>query len=465
MSNAKFFNPKKVTLTSVDGRNYDITSLVGMFSYYEDIYTPFISANMIVIDSGQNLIGNLPIQGGEKILFELDNVQGEPVEYNLSVWKIFNRKFEKKMQYYNLALLSEEALNNEAARVVEKYKANPEQIVRDILVNSLKTKKSLQAETSKFKMSVFPNGRKAHAVIQSLMARTVPKSTKFSVGNGGANKPPSSGSEIGGSSKEASGTAGYLFFENKDGFVFKSMDLLCSDGTDSFGGSGPVAEYYSRPAAGFPSETAFYTIEEYKFSDEIDIIEKLNNGIFSTHMCYFDISAQKYEEYTYDMANTFKNMSHLGSQEDLASYQKKLSEKPSRIMTILLDHELWYNEEGIANPEEDGDAQFPDYAKYYTAQAIGRRYLMENQKLEITIPGNSDLKVGDKIKVMIPNMAAEAIREKQPYDEENSGTYLIAQLSHNYQLIKESGEPEFTTKLALIRDTYGIKEYDSKVKT
>jgi hypothetical protein len=85
--------------------------------------------------------------------------------------------------------------------------------------------------------------------------------------------------------------------------------------------------------------------------------------------------------------------------------------------------------------------------------------------VEITIPGNSDLKVGDKLKIMIPNMAAESIREKQTFDEENSGTYLIAQLSHNYQFIKESGEPEFTTKAALIRDTYGIKEYDSKVQT
>ena len=89
---------------------------------------------------------------------------------------------------------------------------------------------------------------------------------------------------------------------------------------------------------------------------------------------------------------------------------------------------------------------------------------MENQKVEVVIPGNSSLRVGDKVKIYIPNVAAEEIREGQQWDEENSGTYLIAQLSHNYQLVKESGEPEFTTVLNLIRDTYGIKEYDSGVK-
>jgi hypothetical protein len=61
-------------------------------------------------------------------------------------------------------------------------------------------------------------------------------------------------------------------------------------------------------------------------------------------------------------------------------------------------------------------------------------------------------------------MAAEALRVEQQYDEENSGTYLVAQLSHNYICKKENGNPEFITRMALIRDTYGIKEYESNVK-
>ena len=463
MSNSKFFNPKSVVITSVDGTQFVMTSTVGAFSYYEDIFTPFVSANMVVVDSGQNLIGNLPIQGGERVIFTLDNVKGEVVEYELYVYKVYNRVVDKNRQMYNLALLSKEAMTNEAARVTKKMKAHPEQIVSDVLTTNLGVQEDkIFAETSKFKMSMFPNGRKPHAIIQSLMARTVPKSSKFKKGGGVEDAQP--GGELGASATKASGTAGYLFFQNADGFVFKSMDLLCSDGSDTFGGSAPVAEYYSRPAAGQSSESAFNTIESYKFTDEIDIIDKLNNGIYSTHMCYFDLSSQKYEEYNYDMKTTFNNMSHLGSQTSVPKYQKDLSAKPSRIMTVLLDPEPWYDGDGIANPEEDGDAEFPDYAKYYTAQSIGRRYLMENQKVEVVIPGNSSLRVGDKVKIYIPNVAAEEIREGQQWDEENSGTYLIAQLSHNYQLVKESGEPEFTTVLNLIRDTYGIKEYDSGVK-
>lgn len=461
-NSVKFFNPKTVTLTSVEGVEYDISAAVIAFSYYEDIFQPFVTGNLAMVDSGLNLIGNLPIQGGEKIKIELDNIKDEPVEYNLCLWKIYNRKFEQNIQYYTMSVASEEAINNESARVLDNISGKAEAIVSDILKNILKTTKDLQAEPSAYNFNLMPSGRKSHAVCQSLMARTVPINTSFKKGKKASKESGSNG--LSANATEAKGTAGYLFFENKDGFVFKSMDLLCSDGTDSFKGTPPVAKYFSRPAISLEPEQVFYTIEQYKFTDEIDIIDKLSNGVFSTHMCYFDMSSQKYEEYLYDMRTTFDNMSHLGSQDKLPKYQTEQSVNPSRVMSILLDHEMWYDGEEIANPDEDGDAEFADYAKYYTAQSIGRRYLMENQKVEITIPGNSDLKVGDKITIMLPNMVAQGIRESNPYDEENSGTYLISALSHNYQMVVENGTPAFTSRVRLIRDTYGIKEYDSKVK-
>jgi len=86
---------------------------------------------------------------------------------------------------------------------------------------------------------------------------------------------------------------------------------------------------------------------------------------------------------------------------------------------------------------------------------------MENQKLEIEIPGNMELSVGDKIKVMLPNMSAQSSRETEPYDRENSGTYLISALSHNNVFLNSS---MCTTRLELIRDIYGMKDSTSNVK-
>ena len=44
MSNSvKKFEPQKVVITDVDGIQFDVTKAVGMFSYYEDIYQPFVT--------------------------------------------------------------------------------------------------------------------------------------------------------------------------------------------------------------------------------------------------------------------------------------------------------------------------------------------------------------------------------------------------------------------------------------
>ena len=45
-------------------------------------------------------------------------------------------------------------------------------------------------------------------------------------------------------------------------------------------------------------------------------------------------------------------MAHLGSQEKLGATQEELSINPTRVMTVLVDHETWYNEETPGSPEE-----------------------------------------------------------------------------------------------------------------
>jgi len=159
-------------------------------------------------------------------------------------------------------------------------------------------------------------------------------------------------------------------------------------------------------------------------------------------------------------------MSHLGSQSKLGKTQEDLSINPSRIMTVLVDHETWHSKDTSgSNEERDNPAgngsNYPDYQKHWLAQSIARRYFMENQKLEIEIPGNMELSVGDKIKVMLPNMASGKLREEEPFDRENSGTYLISSLSHNNAFLNSS---VCVTRLELIRDIYGMKDESSNVK-
>ena len=100
-------------------------------------------------------------------------------------------------------------------------------------------------------------------------------------------------------------------------------------------------------------------------------------------MVFFNHSTGQYEEYVYKIKDSYDNMAHLGGQESVSlvpANQIELSDYPSRVMSALLDHETWYNEPGIANPE-DKEAQnpnkFADWQKYYMAQGIARNRLLK----------------------------------------------------------------------------------------
>jgi hypothetical protein len=460
--NLKSVEIKSCYLYDVGGEKYDMSAAVNGFSYYESIFKPFVTGVMSVTDSGSNFISTLPIQGGELVSITIKDVEEEEFTYNLHVWKVYGRIFTKGLQTYNLALISKEALYNEGVRLTKKLSGTPDSIVKKILEESLNTSKDVSTETCKYEVNFFPNGKKAHIIIQSLAQKALPntsgkaKSTVGKTTTGGK-------SELSGDTKKSSGTAGYLFFENRNGFHFKSIDYYYSTGNDTFKGDSEVATYTVKPNTDNPDR---YVIEEYGFTSELDLIEQMRNGTYASHLVAYNYSTGYYEEFSYNLQENFDNMAHLGSQAQLGKTQQDLSINPTRIMTVLVDHETWNNKETSGsneerdNPEGNG-SNYPDYQKHWLSQSIARRYFMENQKLEIEIAGNMNLTVGDKIVVMLPNMSASKNRDEERFDKENSGTYLISSVSHNSVFLNSS---VCVSRVELIRDIYGMKDETSNVK-
>ena len=75
-NSASSFNFKKVEIITRDGESYRLAgNYVLGFTYYEDVNTPYISANLNINDSGLNLIANGPIQGGEEVNIEISSTR------------------------------------------------------------------------------------------------------------------------------------------------------------------------------------------------------------------------------------------------------------------------------------------------------------------------------------------------------------------------------------------------------
>ena len=461
---ASSFQLKTVVIYRVkSNESYDITDLVHRFDYFESITSPMISGTLVMVDSGANLISSLPIQGTERIVITLVAPNNEEHTYDLHVFKIGSRFGAERFQTYTLGLISKEGLLNEGIRITKTLKGKANDIVKSLLKDYIKTDKEVDQENTKFNIIFNAGKRSPFAVINSIQSKSVANSsTAKETESKGTGKTTSSNSSVSSlKSTDSSdygsvtGSAGYFFFENKDGYVFKSIDTLCE-------GKNSVGTYFQEPIdVNSPPDKKILSID---FLNEIDILTKLRTGAFSSVICYYNFSTGAYEEYVYSLDKSYNSMKHMGSQKGLPYGQKELAKYPTRVMSMILDHETWYDGEDIASPEKkdggDGATQFPDYQKYYMAQSISRLNSLTNQKVQIKINGTPSMKVGDSIDIMIPNQVTGEQKIVEKYDPEHSGTYLISEVNHVFN----PKQRKCYTFLTLIRDSYGMKDYSSKTQ-
>ena len=457
------FQLKSVRIYPHGGRApLEIRQLINSFNYVESILSPSLSATMEVVDSG-GLLGGLPIQGGEKIVVSVKtNISEEPYDYTMLIWTIGNRYVRQTQQAYTIGLISAEGLINETTRITKPLSGNPESIVQDLLKNSLKTEKTLYSEPSKFDIKFIPNRRRPFDIIASIIKKSVSPQTNYtSTNSGNSNK----------SEQQIKGSGGFLFWESKRGYNFFAVDSLCADEKSKLKSKklespswGPYIERLGNQGDGADERFVIY---ESVFSSEINLLSSLRKGKYSSMMVFFNHSTGQYEEYVYKIKDSYDNMAHLGGQEGITlipTNQIELSDYPSRIMSIFLDHESWYNEAKPASPDpKDGGTdptKFADWQKFYAAQSIARYELLKNQNCSIVIPGNPEICAGDKVDIRLINKLPSSEARKDPYDPESSGVYLINEVTHVYDsTVGTNGR--FLTTLRLMRDSYGLKDRPS----
>lgn len=469
--NARQFTLESAGITSVTNQTFDITNLVLEFAIYESINNPYMLGTITVSDSTDNLIGNLPIQGQERISIRVktETFSETIYEFDMSVSGIDARTVEGRNQIYTLNLISFEAFQNEGIRIGKTLTGTADKIVEKILKDHIKTNKPLLFEQERYERKFLPSMKRPFDFIYQLARISVSSSSP--TGNGGSAAASGGGTIQNNSTTELdvtqmsklSGTAGYLFFETYDGYVFKSLDKIASSGDsgDPYGGDAPKYTYHYSIANTEDTDSANnLKILTYNFSNELNLLKELRQGIYSTMCIFFDVNTMDYKESLYKVEDTYAQMSHLGSSTKVPAGAKVLSKYPTRIMTQMINHEIFHNEKDTAGSAE---ATYKDNYKYAIAQANARYKLASNQQINITIPPNLTIRAGDKLELLFPNMTAEEVRKTQPYDEETSGNYLIKDIGYHFTV---KGPQPFvgTTHVTLIRDSMGRKGNASKVK-
>ena len=460
---------KQIALYKPDGEKAEanLLDMVLFIQYHENILWPAYGATMVILDNAQNLISSIPIQGFEKVVFEVVDAKEDTYFYEFRVFKVSNRVNADRTQIYTLALISTEGLLNESIRVNKLISGSTSAVVRKLLLEYLNVVGNrIDVEDYVTSLKHLPTKKTPFALIRSLQSKTIaqkesttpklrPGVVPLEVTPFGTNSDADPNT-----ADDASGTAGYLFFqvtrkEEKSQFVFKSIDSLSEQK--------PKTNIFSY-SPGKTSEESMFKIQEIRFGSEIDTMQKMREGAYSSLVCYYDINTGKYEEQVYSLTNTWNDMSHLGTKTELPVGQTILSQYPSRVMSTIVNHENWYMGKNVASNEDadlgdqSPDNSFPDYVKQYLPQSISRLGVMFNYELTISLTANFDLNAGDTIDIRIPNQVSDAERKDEVWDPTYSGTYLIKSVNHQIDVKEQNAY----TVLELIRDSCGIKQYTNK---
>lgn len=427
-------------IISNEGRSVDLVRGIVSFSYYENILSPMITAKALVVNTGStiadkdgemaSIYNGLPLNGGEKVNIKIPSTStGPAMEFTekngnpLYVSSITNVLIDAERESFVLNLVSREAITNETQRVGSKFPSSQKisDSVKEIIKKSLLSEKNIDVDDTQNPYGFYGNLKKPFYLLTWLASKSVP-------------------AKVGG--KNA--TAGYFFFETKEGYHFRSVDSLVS-------GEPFKKEYtYSPGIIDNQDPDKDYKILEFTTIRNQKLIENLQRGAYCTYRMYYN---PLHGTFTTPQQGIFKVSDYAEKMENLGQdfevflppvdkSGKSLGNVPSRYMTGVLDF-------GITEKKDKNSRKKNADPMDYHSQAMMRYSTIFTQTLNATIPMNTSLVAGAVLKLKFAKITTDKIKVT---DNDQSGLYMIKELVHYYD-----SKGSFT-KLKLIRDTTGKKD-------
>ena len=431
MTSSKNFESDKIRITKAEiTSNLDKSKTVNLqaadiVEYREHMFRDSVEVLMIISDTGNSLDGKslsegLPLTTTEDVEFEIQDFAERKIKMNLNVNKV--SPFAKTTQKENilLTLTSEEFIRNEqvSSEVKERYDGKISDHVKKILEDNLQSEiddDNLEPTANNF--NFIGNKRRAFYTIRWLQKKSV----------------PSKDGKLGDS-------AGFMFYQTSspDGlkFHFKSIDSLFAQE--------PKRKY---AFTGIPeSKTGEYDAIVAKFASNLKITanKKLRAGAYNTKLivfdpfnCFYQVIEQKSEDTEEGTTTAGKNLPVLN---------EKFAQESSRTTYMIRDTGTMPS--GDVEKQIDKNEEQSFEVEKVLNQSIRRYNQFECSSIEIVIPTDFDLHIGDVVFIDSKSLRAKS---KGEVDKLTGGKYLIVALTHKI------ADGKGSTTLGLVRDSIGRK--------
>jgi hypothetical protein len=416
----------------------------------EGIDSAGIQAEIMLQDSA-DLISTLT--GSETWKIEIQTGNSEAVYYFVA-YNIDSRARSGQSEAYIIQCVSIEYMVNESVNIFgssrKLFNSNTKSkdIVETLIERNLGTNKKVFAEDSQNDHQFIACNWRVFDTIYWVAQRSV--------------RPSTSGTNS---------QNGYIFWENRMGYHFKSLDKIIEDvnsqdydiKTDAGTGKARLYRYsYDQKKAG-DEDSDNFKINSIVFPEDRNYLLALRNGSWSGYSVSLDptiLTNSKlsneaptaFSSHKYNIREVWNDMDHVkcntsdGTRnpvEDFTEDVKQLIDRPKRIRYSWLPNRI-FDQKG---PTGTQDFKLYDEMPYLQAYQHLRVKSFKNVKLIVSIPGNVDLFSGYGLDVYIPKTKSNG--DKIDPDQKYSGLYVIGGLRHKFS----GTDQTLNTEVLLYRDS------------
>jgi len=391
---------RKIELLSSSEYKLDIRDQVLSIEVYEDIFSPFITM-AITLRESLDFINALPIRGEEIITIELATPTFDKpntvITGKFYVYKLADRELiTDRNSVYTLYCVSYEALTDLNVKLSKAYKGNIAEIAASFLFNDgLNTEKNVNIEPTQNTTMYISNFWSPIKNLNYAAAAAVNK-----------NDNPT-----------------YLFFENREGFNFVSLDLLYDLPVyQKFIDNNYVRDTLPDGTSIRNIEKEYQQIIEIKVRSNFDILKNINAGTYASRIYSYDLLRKKYYVKDYVAYDQFSKINHLN---DFSINSDWLPVKPVNFIYNDVRHFSVFNGfNDVSNTE----------IMQTRASAI---QLLKSNMIEIKVNGRTDYTIGQKVYVELTkpapvneNDSATMDNVTGTVDTSLSGNYLITAINN-----------------------------------
>ena len=432
---------ESVRLFASSGNFIPLNGLTVSISLFENIFSPTMSGTITLLDAN-SIVSNLPIIGQEFLSFKIKTASitegGTSVidftKNPFSVYKIDQRIEGTNSELITLHFASPEMLRNLRTRVSKSYTNTIDNIAIDVIQNSryINSKKDLFIEETVGVRKIISPNSNPFTFIQKLSSEAISKNN---------------------------GSPFFLFYENKEGFNFRSLDSLYAQPITAEYNTG---EFYHQESSGTVVKNV---LEEYSrpISHEMvavnDTVKNVRGGLLASDLITYDIYSKKYERKNFRYFNNFNDYGRLGNSP---IYNTNFIDEFDNTVDNFTNANIHLHPTSKNNGSDAQHYVLDPTAKniksLYSPNGIENTLLPRQSKfvelnkgvsLNVKVHGSTNISVGQIIQ--FNKQTVGNANESGDFDPYYTGRYIISNLRHIFDLAPKK---EHSIVMSLVKDGY-----------